>query len=74
MTASPPFNAALFKSVTASLGVDSRPVTDAFGRPDFTIDRAGMEQLRDGARAVGENDFADRIQQLLDVGGRRDLS
>ncbi|MCY0943564.1 hypothetical protein [Streptomyces antarcticus] len=73
MTSSPPFSAALFKSITAALGVETRPTTDAFGRPDFTINRAGMEQLRDGARAVGENDFADRIQQMLDAGGRKDL-
>ncbi|MCY0926916.1 hypothetical protein OTB20_12015 [Streptomyces sp. H27-H1] len=73
MTSSPPFNAALFKSITAALGVETRPTTDAFGRPDFAIDRAGMERLRDGARTVGENDFADRVQQLLDAGGRRDL-
>ncbi|MFE2360145.1 hypothetical protein [Streptomyces virginiae] len=74
MATTPPFNAALFKSITAALGINTRPTVDAFGRPDFTIDRAGMERLRDAARTLGEHDFADGIQQALDAGGRRDLS
>ncbi|MCX4780083.1 hypothetical protein [Streptomyces sp. NBC_01264] len=72
MTSSPPFDAALFKSITAALGIDTRPTVDAFGRSDFSIGRAGMERLRDAARNLGEHDFADGIQQAIDAGGRRD--
>lgn len=73
MATTPRFDPALFKSIAAALGVDTRPIVDVFGRSDFTIDRAGMERLRDAAHTLGENEFADDIQQALDAGGRRNL-
>ncbi|MEU3667563.1 hypothetical protein [Streptomyces virginiae] len=73
MATTPRFDPALFKSIAAALGINTRPTVDAFGRPDFTIDRAGMERLRDAARTLGEHDFADGLQRALDAGGRRNL-
>ena len=59
------FNPAQFKAFAANLGIETRTVTDAFGRTDITIDRAGLECIRDAARAHGFNDIANTVEQLL---------
>jgi hypothetical protein len=39
------FDAAGFKAVCAALGIETRVITDAFGRPDVAIDRDGLNKL-----------------------------
>lgn len=34
-----------FKALCAVLGVETRPRTDTFGRPDLAIDREGLQKL-----------------------------
>lgn len=59
----------LLRSICNTLGIEAPVVTDAFGRTDLAIDRAGMEKIRDAARAAGGyDDLADGIDQLLGAG------
>lgn len=55
----------LFRSICARLGIETPVVTDTFGRTDVAIDRAGMEKIRDTARATGFDDLADGIDRML---------
>lgn len=58
----------MIRSICAQLGIETPLVTDAFGRPTVAIDRAGMEKIRDTARATGFPELADGIDQLLGRG------
>jgi hypothetical protein len=40
-----PFDAAGFKAVCAALDIETRVVTDTFGRQDVQIDRDGLNKL-----------------------------
>lgn len=39
------FDAAGFQAFCAAFGIETTPVTDAFGRTDFRLDRANAEKL-----------------------------
>ena len=59
---------AVLKPIAALLGIELRPYTDAFGRTQFTMDRAGMLQLQAAAREHDFPELADGIQKMLDAG------
>jgi hypothetical protein len=71
MSTEPEFSVASWKAVCAALDVPVTTVTDAFGRTDVRIDRAGMERLRDAAVAVGHHDVAEIFNRCLNAGGTR---
>jgi hypothetical protein len=55
----------MIRGICARLGIETPIVTDAFGRPTAAIDRAGMEKIRDTARATGFPELADGIDAML---------
>lgn len=67
----PEFSPASWKAVCAQLNIPTTTTTDAFGRTDLRIDRAGMERLRDAATAAGQTDVAEIFTRCLAVGGDR---
>lgn len=71
MSTEPEFSVASWKAVCAALNVPVTTVTDAFGRTDVHIDRAGMERIRDAARAIGYHHVANIVDRCLDAGGTR---
>ncbi|WP_326597767.1 hypothetical protein [Streptomyces sp. NBC_01803] len=70
MTPPDDFDPAAFKATPAALGINTRAYTDAFGRTEILIDRAGMEKLRDVLRETGDDRGASLIQNALDKGGK----
>lgn len=62
---------ALFKRITAMLGIETHLVTDAFGRPTVALDRPGMERLRAAAVEHGFPELVDGIDRMLAEGGLR---
>lgn len=58
----------LIRGICAQLGIETPVVTDAFGRTDVAIDRAGMEKIRDTARATGFPELAEGIDGMLTEG------
>jgi hypothetical protein len=39
------FDAVGFKEFCAAFGIEAKPVTDAFGRIDFELDRTAVEKI-----------------------------
>ncbi|MFJ3283329.1 hypothetical protein [Streptomyces halstedii] len=60
---------ATFKSITARLGITVHYKTDAFGRTQPCLDRAGMLELREAAANLGFPELAEGIERML-AGGR----
>lgn len=71
MTEAPENFPALLKSIAAMLGIETVPVTDAFGRTDFAIDRDGMEKLRAAAVEHGFDDLVTGIDRMMAKGPNR---
>ncbi|MCX4778126.1 hypothetical protein [Streptomyces sp. NBC_01264] len=71
MTTEPIFSVAAWKAMAATLGIPVTTTTDAFGRTDVLINRAGMERFRDAALAVGHTDIAAIFTRCLEQGGQR---
>lgn len=45
MTQPDDFDPAAFQAFCAKFGIEATPITDAFGRTDFRLDRAAVEKL-----------------------------
>ncbi|MGW0312060.1 hypothetical protein [Streptomyces flavidovirens] len=67
----PEFSPASWKAMCAALDIPVDTDTDAFGRTDIRINRAGMERLRDAAIANGHTEVAEIFTRCLAVGGQR---
>lgn len=69
MPEQPEFNLTSWKSVCASLGIETQTIINTFGQTDIRLDRAGMERLRNAAAATGQTEMATFFEKCLNARG-----